>query len=706
MKKTILCVFAALTLLAQQPAEVPVFHAEANLVILNVFVHDRNGKPLEGLTKNDFTVLEDGKPQMISVFDFQRIAAPPSQPGQGGSLRLVEERPAARATVPAPPQPEPGGKRFRDRRLLVLFFDLSALKAEDQVHAFEAAEKFIKEQMTPADLVSIMSFSSTLRVNQEFTSDRDQLIATLKKFHVGEASELADMANTDVDDSDTAAFALDETEFNIFNTDQKLSALESAARSLSALPEKKALVYFSSGVGRTGTDNESQLRATINAAVRSNVSFYPIDVRGLAAFPPGGDATQAAASGNSLFSGAAQNRQRDQFNSQQETLDTLASDTGGKALLDSNDLTTGIRQAQDDITSYYILGYYSSNGAKDGRFRNVSVKFAHQIDAKLDYRSGYYGEKEFKHFSSEEKDKQLEDALLLGDPVTDLPLALEVDWFRLSPNRFFVPVSVKIPASVIPLKKNGGAETTQFDFVGEVRDNKNARISMVRDAIRIRLPEANAKGLDRKSLIYDTGFTLGPGEYRVKLLARENLTGQMGTFEMHFTIPSAPPSPTAPLVSTLVLGNQREPVKEAVGTAGKQTERQLQKHPLVHDNEKLIPNVTRVFRRDQNLYVYLEVYDPAAAQPTGKPAVAATVSFLQGRHMVFQTSAVQETEFLEGRPRTVAVQLQVPLKQLPPGEYIAQVNLVDQPGRKFAFPRARFAILPDLPVRAASPGTH
>src|SRR6202022_4424167 len=130
-----------------------------------------------------------------------------------------------------------------------------------------------------------------------------------------------------------------------------------AAKQLGMFPEKKALVYFSSGVGKTGVENESQLRSTVNAAVRANVAFYPIDARGLVALPPGGDARKASAHGTGLFTGGQQTKEKDRFNNEQETLSTLAQDTGGKALLDDNDLAMGIVQAQQDIRSYYMLGY-------------------------------------------------------------------------------------------------------------------------------------------------------------------------------------------------------------------------------------------------------------------------------------------------------------------------------------------------------------
>ena len=196
-----------------------------------------------------------------------------------------------------------------------------------------------------------------------------------------------------------------------------MAGLENAARMLAAFPEKKALIYFSSGSTGSGAENFAQLQSTINAAVRSNVSYYPIDVRGLQALPPGGSASQAGSGGGTgVFTGQTQRGQRDRQNTEQDTLYALASDTGGKALFDSNDLTMGMRQAQQDLQSYYTLGFYSTNEARDGRFRKVEVKLAGVPNAKLDYRTGYYGEKEWNALNSDGQERQLQEALMLGDP--------------------------------------------------------------------------------------------------------------------------------------------------------------------------------------------------------------------------------------------------------------------------------------------------
>ncbi len=678
---------AALAGLAQQTG--PIFRTTTNLVVVDVFVRDRSGREITGLTKEDFTLLEDGKPQQIAIFEFQRLEATEAPPGPAAPARAVPARPET-ITVAAP-----GKIQYQDRRLLVLFFDHSSMPPADQVRAHEAALKFIREQMQPADLVAVMSFSSRLKVEQDFTDDRDLLARVIRSLQTGESSELAAEAETDEESAEDtgAAFTADESEFNIFNTDRKLSALESAARMLAPLPEKKALVYFSSGVGRTGVENDSQLRSTINAAVRANVSFYPVDARGLVATIAGGDASRASPRGTGLFSGQAQRQQMARFQNQQETLVSLAEDTGGRAFLDANDLSLGIRQAQQDIRSYYILGYYPANTAQDGRFRRIQIRLNRPLQARLDYRSGYFAPKEFAKFSETDKEQQLQEALALGDPITDLPLALEVNYFRLARERYFVPVAVKIPGSEIVPARRGSSESTELDFIGQVRDERGRLAATVRDAIRVRLRAEDVARLTRRNLQYDTGFTLPPGSYRLKFLVRENQTGRIGTFETPFRIPDLSAAADRLRVSSLVLANQREPIQAAVGAATR-NRKLLRANPLVENDQKLAPSVTRVFRKDQNLYVYVEVYDPAVDPSDRQVSVIGELAFFRGKVKAFQSPAVRLSETAPGRPGVLPVRFQAPLEKLTPGRYVCQVSLVDEVGRRFAFPRAPLVVLP------------
>ncbi len=155
------------------------------------------------------------------------------------------------------------------------------------------------------------------------------------------------------------------------------------------------LIYFASGLTLHGVDNQAQLHATINDAIRSGVSFWPVDARGLVASAPMGDATTGSPGNAAMYTGAAVQAVTTRLQQSQDTLYALAGDTGGKALLDYNDLTRGITQAQQNITSYYILGYYTSNTNLDGRFRKIKISVNPELNANLDYRAGYYAGKVF-----------------------------------------------------------------------------------------------------------------------------------------------------------------------------------------------------------------------------------------------------------------------------------------------------------------------
>ena len=696
----LLCGLCLTPVRSQQP-EVR-FEVSSNLVVINVSVRDRSGQPVEGLKKEDFQLFEDGKPQLISVFEFQRLTSDPLPPMIGLPASRMRSGPLAPAGAKSAESPAaPADVRYKDRRLIVLFFDLSSMKPVEEIRAQQAALKFLESSMNASDMVAIMTFSSALELAEDFSNDRELLAEAIRNLPIGEMAGFSEEAGAgageDMAEDEEEAnilFMADSTEFNLFNTDRRLSALEAATRHLSTLPEKKALVYFSAGVGKTGVENQSQLRATIHSAQRANVVFYPVDARGLIAIPPGGDATVAAKRGTAIFSGKAQRDRQMKMNDEQDTLYALAADTGGKALLDNNDLAMGIVQAQKDLSSYYILGYYSTNAAQDGRFRRVTVRVPAQPRAKLEYRSGYYASKLFKDFTADDKERQLEEALQLGNPKTDLPLALEVNYFRLGRQSYFVPVAAKVPASYIELSRQGARESAQLDFIGQVRDSQGRVAAAVRDSIRVRLTGETAASWAKRALQYDTGFVLSPGSYRIKFLVRENLTGKMGTFEARFSVPDlAETAEDALRLSSVVWANQREPLSAAVASAAND-KKLLGAHPLIRDGQKLVPSVTRVFRKNQNLYVYFEVYDPGRAGADETPSVSATLSLYRGQTKAFESDPVRVNQTVAGRPGTVAFQFQAPLARLHAGRYICQVNIVDEIGRKFAFPRAPLVLLP------------
>ena len=672
------------------------FTTGANLVIVDVTVKDpKTGAPIEGLKVGDFSLMEDNKPQKISTFEFQKLALDPEPPAPPPTLeeqRALPEDPKTSITLPSHNQIQ-----YHDKRLIVLFFDFSNMGIPEQLRAQESALKYINTQMTESDLMAILTYTTAVQVKTDFTANRDQLVDIVKAFPIGEMSEMADAADTaDDNGEDTgAAFVADETEFNIFNTDQKLAAIEDAVKKLAALPEKKVLVYITNGISKTGVENQAQLEASINAAVKANVSIYPIDARGLMADPPGGGASKGASRGTGVFNGSVYNSQRAKINDSQETLSTLASETGGKVFLDSNDLSLGIVQAKNNFQSYYILGYYTTNTKEDGKYRNIVVKLNKNIAAKLEFRRGYFGDKVWGKFNGADKEQQLQQAMASPDPQTDLPLALEADYFRISPTAYYVPLSVKIPGSVIALAEKRAGGETQFDFVGQVIDERKHIVSKVRDFIKVKLPASEAEKLATRNFHYDAGFTLAPGRYHIQFLVRENFSGKMGTFDARFVVPDLTADSMLLKTSSVIWSNQREPLKAAVGAADNIPQRQRNADPLIVGTEKIVPNITKVFRRNQNMYVAFDVYDamPDPANPRGRRVGVVMSLFNQKGQKAFESSPITATQTVATRPNAVPVQMQVPLSGLAPGRYRCQINVIDEIGRKFAFPTSTLVVM-------------
>jgi len=662
---------------------------KAQLVVETVTVKDKQGKPIEGLTANDFTLTEDGIPQKIRFCEHQTLPTTSTPLPSGKEDIKIYKRLGNTQVAPETPD----NLRYKDRRLLALYFDMSAMRPDDQLRALTAAEQFIRTQMTAVDLVSILRYQGgAVDVLQDFTADRNRLLSILSTMVVGEGQ--GDLESTDdASSADTgAAFGQDDGEFNVFNTDRQLSALQTAASMLGQLNEKKSLIYFASGLRLNGIDNQAQLHATIDAAIRAGVSFWPVDARGLVAQAPLGDATQGSPGNAGMYSGTAALANTTNFQQSQDTLFALAGDTGGKALLDNNDLTQGILQAQQAITDYYILEYYTTNSTLNGKFRRIKVSI-NINDAKLDYRQGYYAGKEFSKFNVADKERQLEDALMLGDPITELTIAMEINYFQLNRAEYFVPIVVKIPGRELALAKRGGADHTLIDFVGEIKDEYGGTtVSNVRDNVNIKLSDATASELSHRPIEYDTGFTLLPGKYSIKVLARDDETGRIGTYQTTFVIPNLNKEDKRVPISSVVLSSQRVDLKDALYDAakGKDQAKEAAVNPLVQDGKKLVPSVTRVFNAGRDLYVYLQAYEQGAT--VAKPLVA-FVSFYQGQTKVFETQPIAVTPATLSRLGTVPLNFTIGLNQLPAGQYDCQVTILDPTSTKATFWRSQIMIV-------------
>jgi VWFA-related protein len=670
------------------------FRATSELVLVNVTVRDKNGNFVSNLKPSDFTLLEDGKPQKIVSFDIENTdIVPTTNVAQVKLLKNMPTKPSASAA----PQNEVASAlgAFKDRRMIILFFDLSSMQPEDVDNAAAAALNYLDKQMAPADLVAVVSLGDDLTVNQDFTSDKTLLRNAIRSFNsgAGQGFEEGSTGTTEGTADTGGSFTADDTEYNIFNTDRRLEALRSIAAALSHVEQKKSLIYISSGMERTGVENQSELRAAVNAAVRANLSIYTMDIRGLQALVPGGEAQSASLRGVSAYSGAStMNALNSNFTSQ-ETLVTLAGDTGGRAYLDSNDFSKVFTGVQQDTSTYYMLGYHSTNLARDGRYRRITVRL-NQPGLKMEYRRGYYAPADFKHSTNEDRERQLDEELASELPATDLPLYLSAGYFRIGNDRFFVPISLVVPGSEIPFVSNNNRDKATLDIIGVALDSSKRPVGDMRDTVKLAVN--TSAEVKQKNVQYDSGFILPSGKYHLKFVVRENETGRMGSFETDLTVPDLKTEPLK--MSSVVLSSQIQPAK-----------RRNSNDPLVRDGSEIIPNVTHVFSSGQQLYLYYEVYDPSRVSDAGKAAekskdirILSNVAFFRGKAKAYETPLV-ETKAINAQDRHAAVfQLEVPLTQLKPGFYTCQVNVIDDAGGHFLFPRLALLVRQPKPAIAAA----
>ena len=676
--------------LAQQQAADGTFtlKVQSDIVLTNVVVRDKKtGEVVKGLKASDFTVMENGKPQKIESFDYQNVdeaavlREKTTVSGKASIADLLNRNFAADTA------------QLRDHRLIVMFFDLSSMQPEDINRAVEAAQNYINKKMQPADLVALVSMDTGLNMDQDFTSNKAALLKSVGRYNGTEDTGFAngnEGGNSGGTADDASSFTADDSEYNSLNTDRELYAIRTIAKSLERVEQRKSMLYFSGGLTRQGIENQASMRAATNAAVKANMAIYSVDARGLEALPPVGNASTGSLRGTAAYNGGAMQANLDANFGSQETLATLSSDTGGKPFFDSNDFAPAFQQVQHDTEAYYIIGFRSTNPARDGSFRHLTVKL-NRSDVKMDYRPGYYAPADFKHSKTEDREIQLTEQLRSDLPATDVAVYLQALYFRMDDNKFFIPVSLIVPGSQIPFIKNGDRDKANIDILGQVKNAQGIAVGNVRDTVKLALD--SAQQVQRKNIQYSTGFTLAPGRYHLKFVVRENETGRMGSFETDLQVPDMKKAPLK--LSSIVLSSQRVPsTAKKNGPAGGS--------PMVRDGVEWIPNVPHVFRQDQHLYFLYEVYDaarqkgdaPAPAtspgltrRPSGSVRVLTSIEFLSGGVKVYETPLVEANAINTPERGAVAFQFDVPLTQLKPGAYVVQVNVIDDAGGSFSFPR-------------------
>ena len=661
---------------------------DVNIVSVDVVVRDRQGNVVRGLTPKDFQILEDGKPQVIEAFSFQEVAVDATAPADEIALLenleekvIAEARRAATATADVVVGGGQTPDSLRGRRMFVLLFDVSSMQPEDVQRAVEQSMEFVDTELEPADLMAVVSIGSRLNVLSDFTSKREDLLAGLQAlaYQDGTDVDLSALVATVASDAEAAAAETASTEasaFEEFNNDVRLRAIKTLCETLMPIQQRKAVMYFSAGMRRSGDDNQIELRNATNACNKANTMIYPADARGLQAVVAGGGATQRSSGGQGLFTGQNAMRGFSQLSASQETLTTLAADTGGRAFTDSNDFSGAFSRVQNDLAAYYLLGYSSTNPARDGRFRRIQVRVTRSDlrDVNVEARNGYYAGRSFANTSRRDREAQLDDQLAAAVSSTDVPMVLGTGWFRQTKDRFYVPIVLAVPGSSVPVATN--AKTASLDVKGEVYDEQGRAVGRIRETLEV--PSGGAETLAGRQVVYQSGVSLPPGRFSVKVVVRENTGGAVGSFESLIVIPQLTGNEMK--VSSVVMSTQLQPM------TGRN-----EGNPLVRDGAQLLPNLTRVVGRNQKIYFHYEVYDPALIDQA--PHLRTNLAFYRNNIKVSETPVVERMTIDDTGRRAVVFQFEVDASAFRPGQYTCQINVIDAAGSQVAFPRLNFAVL-------------
>ena len=358
-----------------------------------------------------------------------------------------------------------------------------------------------------------------------------------------------------------------------------------------------------------------------------------------------------------------------------------------------------------DTDGYYLVGYYSTDAQHDGLWRSIRVKLAGVPGARIRYRQGYYAPKDFGVYTTEDRERQLEDAMRSETPVVELPIAVESAYFRLNNKQIFVPISAKVAASALQWAQKSGRRQVEFDFAAEIRDTQSNRIAgALRDTITVRLDSERYEELQQNALVYQGGIILPPGNYKLKFLARENESGRVGTFEDDLKLPAVQTDRMQ--LSSVVLSSQLVQAQKSseVQTKGFAPDAKLKESPLDVAGERIIPSVTRVFTNQQMLYIFFQAYVPEKDDPN---QLRAGLEFFRNGARLSQTPMVAPAQ-VDDKTHAASFRISLPLNEIMTGRYTVEAVVVQAGGAQAAFGRNYFALRPNAgpaaPPAASGPG--
>jgi VWFA-related protein len=624
----------------------PVIQTETREVLVDAIVTGKNGVYVQDLTAKDFHLSQDGKEQAIRGFS-------------------VESSTAASQT-----------------RSLVLFFDETSMEARDQIAVRQAASSFIDAEAGPNHRMALVVFNGGMRIAQNFTDNAGRLKDALNQadFHGLAPSALdSDRSHDPSRAEEDRAVGRTGTgnQAALFGARNMIRSLGDLGKSLGVLPGRKIVVLFT-GTLPSSADPKSEARDAIEAANKSGVAFYAIDVRPVFVQTDPGASQQmpsnrTAGMGSRPFGGLGAQGDSDNISpvaesgpSSQSNLFTLANGTGGFVVSNTSDLLTGLRNIGKEQDQYYVLTYVPPE-SKEGTCHTIRVK----VDRKqttVRSRTSYCYEKPLDLLAGTTTGKELEQRAA-ATQAGEIGASVELPYFYTAPNVARVHVAMEIDAGSLKFENRKGKPHAELNFLGVAAGADGDVHARFSDTLKLDFDTpAQVENLKGKSLHYEKEFRIAPGQY--------NLTVTMGQADGSFGKVQAPLSIdpwTGDLgLSAVALSRETHPAAD-LGLAPA-LEGQT---PLVAQGAQVIPSGSWVFGKSEPVYYYFELYGPEAP----KARVHLRVLDRRTGEQKWDGGSVNLLEQSSGA-RSIPAGARLPLDSLSPGAYQLEVTASDSAGKQ------------------------
>ncbi len=642
------------------------FRAEVNYVEVDARVLDKQGKFITDLKPEDFEIFEDRRPQKVTAFSLVNIPVE------------RQERPLF-ASKPVEPDVR-NNLQGADGRIYLLVLDDLHTQALRSNRTKQAARQFIEKFIGANDLAAVIHTGGRTDANQDFTNSQRLLLQSVDRFM---GRKLRSSTLNKIDDynrrsgtgleSDPAT-DLDDRERG-FQARNTLDTVRNLANYLGNIRgRRKAIVMFSEGIdyniydimsiNNTGaTESTAVMDATrdmIAAATRANVAIYGVDPRGLGAAFDELAEVQSFPDDTTLGLGASALYNETRLG--QDSLRTMSDETGGFAVVNRNDFQTAFQRIVDDNSSYYMMGYYSTNDRRDGRFRRIEVRLKNHPDLVVRARKGYAAPRgrapETKAADKNGPSPELKEALESPLPLPALPIAVTASVFKGPAPKGSVVISTFVHGASLPFAEEGGMFKNDLEVIGIATDEKGKSFTTDRNTVNLAMKPDTANRVRATGFRVIQSLELQPGRYLLRVAVREGNTRKAGMVTYDVEVPDFAKAPLT--MSDVALTSAMSGVAPTIRP----------KDPL----EKLMPGPVTTYRefpQADELALIAEIYDNV--KQAHKTEIVTTVK-AEGGQTVFETREERDSSELAGSAGGYGIQARVPLKTLEPGLYVLRVE--------------------------------